>query len=613
MTATKVSAGRVIRRGLLALALLLVAGVATQALWLGPLLSVELSKRAGRAVHVESMWIGLSSSLAPVVHLRGIRIDNAPWADSDRPFVALGKAVAVFSWTSIAQRRPVIALWVLVDGEVDLERQADGLRNWRLANPEYRGPGRWKVLAVQGQRVTVRFLHGAVDLDMRATASASPEPVASVGAPARPTRIEIAGRWRDVPFTVDATTGEVLTFLETGQTFPVRGVLASGGARVDLEGSAGDIVRDPIVDAHVALTASSLAPFAAFVGAHQREAKAIRVEGTLRTGDGRYALVDTTARLGATDLAGEASWTRDSERSVVRARLDSDSTDVADLRWLAGLAPVRAPAAASQAAAGAVAAASGDAPRTTGGLDAELSFTARRLHAAGFPALQSGRLDAALADGRLTVSAFDVGIAQGHVTGKAFADLHGAPLRADAEITASGIRVEQFTRDAAGKSRVTGALHGHASLKAQGDSAATLRDGVSGRVSASLVGGTISSLLDAEMGLQGGKILRSLVVGTERIAIRCGAATLDFARGAGSIRSLALETERTRTTGTGAIDVGRETMDVVLTPEAKQPGLFILDRSIRLHGPLRGPAHELVARVPSAASAPLSGRGCGRS
>lgn len=609
MTATPLSAGRVVGRGLLGLALLFVAALATQTLWLGPLVSAELSKRAGRAVRIETMWIGLSSSLAPVAHLRGLRIDNAPWADSDRPFVALGKATAVFSWSSIAQRRPVIALWVLADGEVDLERRADGRRNWRLTNPEYLGPGRWKVLAVQGERATVRFLHEGIDLDLRAAASASAEPAASAGAPARPTRIEISGRWREVPFTVDATTGAVLTFLETGQTFPIRGVLSSGSARLELDGSAGDIVHNPVVDAHVALTAPSLAPFMAVVGAHQRESKAIRVEGTLRTGDGRYALVDTSARIGATDLAGEASWTRDSERSVVRARIASDSADVADLRWLAGLAPVRAAAAASQAAA---VAASG-VPAQAHGLDAELSFTARRLHAAGFPALQSGRLDAALADGRLTVSAFDIGIAQGHVAGKASADLHGVPVRADAEVTASGIRVDQFTRDAAGTSRVTGALHGRASLKAQGDSAATLRDGVSGRVTASLVGGTISSLLDAEMGLQGGKVLRSLVVGAEPIAIRCGAATLDFARGAGSIRSLALETERTRTTATGAIDLGHETIDVVLTPEAKERGLFILDRSIRLHGPLRRPLHELVARAPSAASAPSSGRGCGLS
>ena len=74
--------------------------------------------------------------------------------------------------------------------------------------------------------------------------------------------------------------------------------------------------------------------------------------------------------------------------------------------------------------------------------------------------------------------------------------------------------------------------------------------------------------------------------------------------GRATIRSLVIDSERTRTLGSGTIDLGRRALDVVLTPEAKQPGLFILDRSIHLHGPLREPRHDLVARV-APGSAPV--------
>ena len=253
------------------------------------------------------MWIGVSASLAPVLHFRGIRIANAPWADSNRPFASLASATAVFSWKSIDQRRPVIALWILADGEVDLERTADGLRNWRLTNPEYRGPGRWKVLAVQGERATVRFLHGGMDLDVHAVASAAADGTDASGARTHPTRIELQGRWRKLPFSLSADTGPILTFLETGETFPVRGRLEAGGARLDLDGSAGDIVHRPVVDARVSLAARSLAPFSAFVATRHGDARAIHVEGALKTGDDRYALSGATARVGATDLAGESA------------------------------------------------------------------------------------------------------------------------------------------------------------------------------------------------------------------------------------------------------------------------------------------------------------------
>jgi len=123
-------------------------------------------------------------------------------------------------------------------------------------------------------------------------------------------------------------------------------------------------------------------------------------------------------------------------------------------------------------------------------------------------------------------------------------------------------------------------------------------------VSAFVSGGTISSLLDAKMGLQGGRVVRSMLTGAEPMPLRCAAVVLDVDRGIAKIRSLVVDSERTRTTGSGAIDVGKEAVDIVLTPEAKQPGLFVLDRSIHLHGPLREPKHELVARV-APASAPV--------
>jgi len=549
-----------------------------------------------------------STSLEPVVQLRGIRIDNAPWADSARPFARLASAVAVVSWRSVAQRRPVIALLVLRDGEVDLERRADGLRNWRLSNPDYRGPGRYKVLALQAERATLRFLHGGIDLDLQGTASANAGADTSAAAPL-PTRIELTGEWRRLRFKVSATTSPVLTFLETGRDFSLRGFLEAGGARLDVDGRAGDIARDPLIDARVTLAAPSLAPFAAFIEAHAHEAKAIRLEGALKAGDGRYALSAAKARVGATDLAGDASWTRGEPRAAVSAKLASDSTDLADLRWLAGLRPAVAPAAAPAAVAAA--------PHATGfsrgrDIDAEVSVVTRHLRAAEMPWLQSAQLDASLTDGQLTVSRFDVGIAQGHLAGKASVDVRDPPSRADVEVTLHGVRLEQLTHEPTGKARITGALHGRALLKASGDSAEALLASATGSVAASIVGGTVSSLLDAEIGLQGGKIIRSLLAGAEPLAILCAAAVLDVERGSARFRTLVLDTERTRTTGTGTIDLGHETIDVVLTPEAKQGGLFVLDRSIRLHGPLRQPARELVARAEAAAGEPTRGCASGR-
>jgi uncharacterized protein involved in outer membrane biogenesis len=600
----------------LALAGLLLAAVASQPWWLAPLVARQLSASSGRAVAFDALWVGFSFALEPVVHVRGARIENAAWADATRPFMAVSEAAAVVSWRSVVEHRPVIALLVLRDGSIDLERQADGLRNWRLQHPEDRGPGRYKLLALEAHRSTIRFVHRGIDLVLEATATANDAGATSDAEPSLPTHLDLNGTWRELPFTASLVTGEVLTFLETGRSFPLRGRLDAGGVRLDASGSAGDIFRLPSIDAHVALSGDSLLPFRAFTGSRQNSTvkKAFRVDGHLKADGRSFTLAAMQAHIGATDLAGELGFTRGEERNAMRATLRSTSADLDDLMWLAGRgsappgrvatsdAPMPAPAATATHAFDFSHARS---------LDAELDLDAKRLHAADYPMLQSLHLQAVLKDGLLTVSDVDVGLAQGHASGQGVVDMRAQAASVEATLALRGLRVENLWRDQAENKRITGELRAHMTLKASGDSPAALLSSASGAASASLGGGTIASLLDAEMGLQGGKILRSMVAGSTPIAIRCAAVAIDLDHGAGRLRSLVLDTERTRTTGTGTIDLPGETVDLVFTPEAKQGGLFVLDRSIRVHGPLRQMAHELVDRAPPpASSGPTSASRC---
>ena len=148
------SRARIAGRGLAVVAALVVLALLLQPWWLAPLMSHRLSASAQRQVHFDSMWVTLTGALQPAVHFRGVRIDNAPWADRSRPFAALESATAEFTWRSVRERRPVIALLVLRGGEIDFERRADGLRNWRLRRPDDRGPGRFKVLSIRGENAT---------------------------------------------------------------------------------------------------------------------------------------------------------------------------------------------------------------------------------------------------------------------------------------------------------------------------------------------------------------------------------------------------------------------------------------------------------------------------
>lgn len=611
--AAPASSGRSLRFALAGFAGVLLLALLLQPWWLAPLVAHRLSASSGRAVHFDSMWVSVSPSLEPVVELRGVRIDNAPWADSRRPFAALASATAVFSWRSIEERRPVIALMVLRDGEVDLERRSDGLRNWRLRHPENRGPGRFKVLAIRGERATLRFLHGLQELDIEARATPNRDADADTAANERmPTRLDARGTWRGIAFVVGATTSEALTLLETGRSFRLRGHVEARGARLDIDGRAGDIVRWPLVDAQIVAAAASLARLAPRSDPAGAGDKGLRLEATLRGDRAGYALSALQARLGATDLAGDLRWVRGEQRDLLRAELTSDAADLADLRALAGRRPTAAARSAAAASAPAArastpAASAAAVARRAHPLDVELHFAARRLRAAELPPLQSAKFEASLVDGRLQVPRFEFGLGQGRVAGKASVEVAARPMRGEAEIDFNAIRLQSLLGKNTAERRLSGALHGHAALKASGESFDALVASAVGTVDAVVSGGTISSLLDAQIGLQGGRILRSMLAGAEPIAIHCAAAIVDVRNGEGRIRTLVVDTERTRTVGTGTIDLARRTLDVILTPEVKQSGLLVLDRSIRLHGALREPRRELVARVEPPAGA---ARGC---
>ncbi len=593
MNAVASWAGRRWVRIVVAFAAILVAVALLQPWWLAPVVAHRFAAASGRSVEVDRLWFGLTARLEPVLHARGVRIANAPWADTARPLADVDEATAIFAWRSLVDDHTVLRMLVLRRGRVDLERQADGRRNWRLRHPDDRGPGRVRIMALRADNADVRFVDGGVDLVVEATA----RPADAGGDPALPMRIEARGAWRGIDFAAGLLSGDELTFLGSGRSFRLRGHLEAGGARLEIDGRAadvGDLDDDASIDAELALAAPSLAPFRAVLGPGHEEARPLRVAGHLRAADRNFTLSALKASVGRTDLAGEVSIARRDDRRVIDAQLHSDSTHVADLLWLVG----RGDAAPGRKASGP------DAPADRWrGTEGTVRFDARRVHAAAFADLQGLRLTAALADGRLKLSGIDLGVAQGHATGEATVDLNRSPPQTDAVLGVSGIRLEALWRNQSPAKRVTGLLQARARVRFAGSSADALMASLSGDVDAALLDGTISSLLDAEMGLQGGKIVRSLIGGSQALAIRCAHAALVVKRGVATVRTLLIETERTRTTGGGTVDLADRTLDVVLTPQALQGGLFVLDRSIRLRGPLLKPSHALVDRAAPAKAA----------
>jgi hypothetical protein len=603
---------RLALRGLAILALSLVVGLLSHPWWLAPLLASQLRASAGRDVRFESVRIGLTTSLAPKVSLFGVRIANAPWADATRPFAALDEATFEFAWRRV-EGRWLVTRTILRGGEVNLARQADGLRNWRLRDPQDRGPGHYWFVAFEPHDATLRLDHAGIDLRLRTHAAEAPadarQPVGGGTAAALPivNRIDFDGVFRGVAFRGLADAGPRLTFIFSNEWFGLRGHAETDGARLDLDGRATDLFRGLQADARMTLAGRSLAALRPVLGDRYPDTRDFAVAGVFRAEPERFVLEQARGLVGSTDLAGDLAVSRAAERRRIHAALRSDATELDDLLWLAGRGAPRKAKAAVEAAAAEPAGSRERSPFAGAReLDADLAFEARRFHVAAFRHLQSLKFKATLADSALAVSDLDVGWAGGHSTGTLGLDLRRDPAAAQARLETRGIRAETLLGAQDAKRRITGLLNGRLSLDAVGDTVEALRDSARGSVAIGLRDGTLPSLLDAQIGLEAGKLVRTLLSGNEAMALPCAAATIELAGRRAQIRSLVIDTANTRTTGAGSLDLQSKAIDLVLTPEPKRPGLD-LSRSIRLSGRLPKPDRALVDRVE-----PRSGAGCER-
>ena len=627
---------RVVVRTAWTIALLLVAAIVSHPWWLAPLVARDLADRSGRDVHFDTIRLGLTTSLAPVAVLRGVRIANAPWGDTTVPFASLDEVRFEFAWRRI-DGRFVVSKLILRGGQTHLETSLDGRHNWRLRTPDDRGPGHYWFEALEAHTASLTVRNPVTEMEFHGVASdlAPPSDARGTPLPGAPTasspdattaspmtgslttRIVFGGRFRGVAYQGDMLTGPELTFRDTGRWFPARGSAEVAGARLLLDGRAADLFLAQRIDADATLDGTSLLALRAFASARAAAGaamapaapaapRAFHVAGRLRLADRQIALDPAKATVGGTDLAGDLALSKTGDRLSIQAHLASDRTDIADLLWIAGRDEARPALPSRLEPPGA-----NDPFAAARRLDLDIVYDAKHLSLAALHVLQSLRVTAHSSDGQLAVSDLDIGWAGGHTQGHAAVDFRQAQTVATIDLDTQGVQIEALQAGKDVARRITGALAGHLALKAAGNDVAALRTSITGQAAFTLRDGTIPSLLDAELGLEAGKLVRTLLSGNEPLPLRCAAAVVTLRDGRADLHDLVIDSANTRTRGSGTFDLRDESVDVVLTPDPKQAGVD-LGRSIRLHGRLPRPERSLIDRIAQPAIAACAFAGATR-
>ncbi|MDB5805054.1 MAG: hypothetical protein JWN73_2376 [Betaproteobacteria bacterium] len=570
--------------------------------WARPAIMRYLSQTSQRSVEAEDLHVHFSPSLAPTIRLRGVRVQNAPWADK-RPMANVGEVTFTFKslWT-LFDDQSLVALLELKDADVDLERQPDGLRNWRLRDPEYRGPGKYLIQRVEAHNSRLRVAHRGLKLDV--TMQSSP------GEDDLPTRIRFAGNYAGSPFSGDLLTSTIFSLQLTQEFFPLRGHAESAATRFDMDGRMADFLKIGAIDAQIRVAGPSLDKLHPFLRGQPPASHPYQARGHLNVDQDAFTFERFDGKIGATDIAGSISATRQGRR-VWHADLRSELAHTADFSSLSfpkaedhGASPRGAGAAAP---GGRVIPDEHLAAERLQTIDAQVKLAVKKIDSPEWPALQGLNATADLRDGVLKLAPFDIAIAGGHASGQLDFDSRQRPAASHANIELRNLQLSQLIAKMRTAGSTAAPLAARVDLRGRGDTVAALLGSASGSATISMAPGRISNLLDAMLGLNGGKVVWLKLTGDHDIALNCASAVIDFRNGVGRSRELLLDTEQTRASGNATIDLRAERFDLLLTPQAKQSRLFALGSAIHAQGSFRHAEYSIAKG--EAAAAPAGG-GC---
>ena len=486
-------------------------------------IAAEFRKATGRDLTIGGD-MDLSISLSPAIVVERVSVENAGW--SARPVMAaVERAEAEVELLPLLAGDIRVTRLTLIAPDILLERNADGLSNWRTgpssdsrsgapagsvkkAGREGAAGARATVPVfnhVEVRRGRLTYRDARTGSEMRFDLERASARAASLGAPLE---IGAEGAWNGVPFSLSGT----------------------------VESLAGAAAGEPVV-------------------------------------------VDFEAALGASDLAGRVELALAGPRPRLAGRLRASVIDLAGLRAKPGGSgrPAGPPGGAKPEKTGLDRVFSDD-PLSLDGLravDLDLTLSIGKL--AGY-AVPVGAVDTrvSLYDGRLAAKPSRATVAGSRVEGELHLDARGAAPGLRLAARAAELDVGRLLAEADITDLFEGKAKASVELSGSGGSIAALMAGLDGDIR--IVGGQgrlKTEAIDAAVG-GASALLGTLFEGRKQwTVVNCTVASVGIEKGRATSRATLIDTEYSTVAAKGAADLASETLDLTVEPQAKSATLNV--------------------------------------
>ena len=574
----------------------------------------EVEKATGRKVVIAGD-LDLNISLSPSLRLEGVTLANAPWGAQPQ-MLKLDRLEASVDLMPLLSGEARINRILLSGVEIALEIDKQGRPNWQFekmapapsAAPEgavgtAELPVKPDIRSVVLENVKVSF-SDAVSGQSYATVLQNLT-VKSDG-PGSSLALQGKGTFGKAPFEFDGDLGAISALLG-GETFPIGLKASAFGAKIGVEGTIAKPLEGTGIDMVVSLDSADigkmLQAMAAVLPALEgvaAPALPLKVSARASQTKSGYALADLMVNIGKSDLSGTATVDIAGARPSLSADLSSKLFDVAAI--LDAMPEGGAPAEPAKDDGKPKRVFPSDPLPLEGlrGADANIALKMAEIILPGGIGLQKTMVTVVLDKGRLKVSPLRTTVADGAIDGQVTLDASGSKAKLNVtvkgdDVVAGRLLDQMKMTDLLDDGKVDIDI----GLKGSGVSVAELMAGLNGEIKVEVGEGKLRS---AALDLAGADALMQMVDALNPAAgkkdysiLSCAVVRFTVKNGVAEAENgIAVETDKMTIVGSGTIDLGKETLDLAVKPEAKE-GLSINLGSavaglVRVNGTLAEPS-----------------------
>lgn len=568
------------------------------------------SDYTGRKTRIERISIDWGATSR--VHLSGVEIANADWAEGDHMFRAEEVDFDIRLWPLLAGdivlprlvlRRPAVAIEKGVEDQLNWSfREAPVVRGAADAvTPDERSEtpliGR---LEITDGRLAYRDSKRKLDLDgtvSTATGEAGEQPQV---------KLALEGKLEDQPLVLRFVGGSALMLRDTSQPYPVDLDVGYGGTNLRVKGTLLDPFQWSGANVELTMSGPNLADIYPLLGIPGPPTPPYRIAGKLDREGKTWRFHDSRWRVGDSDLSGEVLIDEGRKPTHLAARLVSSNLAFKDLAPLVGAPPGRGTVSAKQAQTQAQLEATGDlfpdVPLKVERLRAmnmDVTLDARRVVAPDYLPVGAISFRVVVDNGVATAKPLTlVLIDGGRIAGELAIDARADTPRVRANLGLADVELKSFFRNSQFFDATQGKAQGRVQLSGYGRSLAQVMSVADGHVVAALGGGSVSSLMVSLAGLQLFDALILYVTGDKRIPILCAVGRMNFQKGMVTFDRTFLDTQKSILEVRGRVGLGNQAVDAEVKAYPKSFDLLDLHGPVYVRGKLREPQVTLGRTIP---------------